>query len=194
MARIILGLAPGRCGSASLATILGRQRGVWATHTCPVYPISTDSPTDLVALARRAKDGGCHTAAAVGPQWLNQAAEALDADSRTLALILWRPPVLIVQSMRDTGWWGQLAEKGTQDVPGRSPSEYVANYYLGCLSLAAAHPARVRPVDCDSLSREAHTLALLEWCGIEATDARGAHVNDGPACCARRAVHDAAAG
>lgn len=193
MARIILGLAPGRCGSASLATLLGRQTGVWATHTCPVYPVSADPPEDLADLAHRAKAGGAHTAAAVGPQWLNQAAAAMEQDARTLALVLWRTPSQIVQSMRDTGWWGELAERGTQDVPGKSPSEYVANYYLGCMSLMSRYPVRVRVVDCDGLGSECHNRKLLAWCVLEATDARGVRVNDGPSCCARKAARDAAA-
>lgn len=177
--RLILGIGPGRCGTGSLATLLSRQPGVTAVHTCPVRPIHPGEVPrtldDLVALASADRP----TVAAIGPQWLDVASEAIAADPQTRVVLLVRPVRQILESMERTDYWRHIS--GYPWACGRDAAEYVRHYYARARRLAQACPEQMREVSHDTPSWPDVAAELLGWLGIEARDVRP--VIENSTCC-----------
>jgi len=165
--RLILGIGPGRCGTGSLATLLGRQPGVTAIHTCPVRPVHPGDIPRTIAEARLL--GGKHLAL-VGPQWLDPALETLDTDERARVVVLVRSEAEVLESMDRVDYWPAI--RGHAWAVGRDVQAYVRGYYLRARSLLERYPERVRWTDYATPSWPDAAAELLVWLGIAAADLR----------------------
>jgi hypothetical protein len=178
--RLILGIGPGRCGTASLATLLSRQPGVTAVHTCPVRPIHPGEVPrtldDLAALASADRP----TVAAIGPQWLDIASEAISMDPQTRVVVLVRTVAAILASMDRTDYWRHIS--GYPWACGRDAAEYVRHYYARARLLARDCPEQMRLVEHVTPAYPDAAAELMHWLGVEAVDLRPV-IENATSCC-----------
>ena len=182
MNRVIIGLGPGRCGSASFAALLGSQEGVIATHSCPVYPHGSEgcsgirSPWDSLSdLMDDPRGDGATAIVDSGPHWLHV---LLECDTRPYRVcVLWRPVSHIVTSMIRTRYWHNLSAVDGFAAIHTSALDYVRGYYDKACRLACQWPDTVRFVAAESLSHQVYTDNLLQWLDIPRTSLAAHHLN-----------------
>ena len=182
MNRVIIGLGPGRCGSASFAALLGAQDGVVATHSCPVYACGSEGCSGTSApwssMEDLIDDHSATDATAIvdsGPYWLHILLDSADRPRRVC--ILWRPVSHVVTSMVRTEYWAKIARVDGFAAMHTSELDYVRGYYEKACRLACQWPDIVRFVDAESLSNQAYTDDLLQWLGIARTSQGLFHLN-----------------
>ena len=182
MNRVIIGLGPGRCGSASFAALLGAQNGVVASHSCPVYPHGEEGCSGIREPWARVEDllddPRAPKALAVvdsGPYWLHILVDGEDKPGRIC--VLWRPVSHIVTSMIRTDYWAKLSRLDGFAAIHTSALDYVRGYYDKACRLACQWPEIVRFVDAEKLSSYTYTDDLLAWLEIPHTSQDTHHLN-----------------
>ena len=168
MARLVIGLGTGRCGTVTLTQILGHQQGVRASHES-WSPVPWEGEQDHWAgrISEKVREVSESILAEVAFYWLPYTRTLLEADSTTKAIVLKRPKDEVVASYLrkigpDRNHWTQDG-RNPDDVWNQSYPDYDCgkeegiarywdDYYAECETLAAEFSGRLALINTSDLN------------------------------------------